>query len=1150
MTVHVGLISPSLQSIKKECNELDLYQTVHNFLLFSCGSSTHARDLGKYLQSQLENLCNTWKEKKGKVTCEGIFNECAQILNTITGQIFIHNGIVAEVVPKLQELQDDVDNRNIKNDEKECLLSMFFGVGHSKHLMNQYESNKKSFLEQGKQMIDYWYLMVEDRSWYWYFSGAATMSLVNAFGEWFLSLNIGAREVSTAATLAHTKKNKGVKARSKYFGELFCQLWQIGLAKYFCPKISRNPNHKMKILGDMEDKPRNREHFLEYFEKYKYFLKYFMDKSNDCHYIFNKVVLHRQIGTLLHHVSWENDYQSAMLLIQQYGFDENDRFIIDDDEKIDSVYDQIVGDDTHAESGGIEGYFMERRKKLEQGNDESGPNTQQAKKEAQLVIEQDTKINAFLYCQGLFSSYLDGFHDLDRKAKGSLHKQKQEYRLTIDATMNKKESISIMPQHLSRIEFDCIYYRLIYSIDKLLPIENIDVRRLLKYYKMTRNYEKAFDIIALLLKSGKKSLVTPGNDDENSTQTTTKQEKARKSKFANSWFTKFVENCAFMNDDVTWILKYLGRVGDKNNTKQEDEKEDEKENKSQQSIIDKDERLLISSAAKNSLSKLDEFDAKGRLFTFKDLFLEYLHPQIEKIKINVKNALIKAKKTEKDKKYYHLVKQFDVDIKQQETEKEKKEKEMKHNGDEYGKDYSLMVEHDQEMSLLKYGASRHTKKDTLTCINFMAGKKDSLSAMKLLDLRYFAKARLIADIINPSFLNDVSQLIDNNNQIHGVKFIGAPIKGLSRCMDKAETKYSMKPYPRGNNVKDIMRCSIICDNFESMYNVECLLKTKIGKGECGCINKIERYKNGLKNLIDESNYWDKKYNVFINHKRSSFTSHGEIQIILKATYDAKADLHSIYGVERRKQIDIQVSQHLYQYSHWNGFQNLVMMASDKDQATTKQMIDLCWYNPLLMARMRGNGGQPLLFDIATYGTLSQYEVLLDCLNHFSFQFNKINGKNYINYYLSEADPMRRGINLHYFGGLSLVNLHLKENSRKASLITTICQILNGVDDNWQAFQYDPFCDDKYLKFLEIVLYNCYQNKDIRNILKQSSGFSSFIARIVCCRNLSMKFLYFILTTFDGLEIKSNDIQNVYEYHNGDEMIDTIVKMMKDRIGSK
>ena len=158
-----------------------------------------------------------------------------------------------------------------------------------------------------------------------------------------------------------------------------------------------------------------------------------------------------------------------------------------------------------------------------------------------------------------------------------------------------------------------------------------------------------------------------------------------------------------------------------------------------------------------------------------------------------------------------------------------------------------------------------------------------------------------------------------------------------------------------------------------------------------------------------------------------------------------------------------------------------------------------------------------------------------------------NGQKHIKYYLTEAHTSR--LDSYHFG-LNILNLQLKENSHKASLIATICGMLNDVDDNWARLTYDTLCDDKYLRFLEIVLYNCCHNKDIRSMVKQSSGFSSFIGRIVCCRKLSMKFLHFILTTFEGLEIKSNDIKNVCEYHNGDEMIDTIVKMMKDRMTSK
>ena len=98
------------------------------------------------------------------------------------------------------------------------------------------------------------------------------------------------------------------------------------------------------------------------------------------------------------------------------------------------------------------------------------------------------------------------------------------------------------------------------------------------------------------------------------------------------------------------------------------------------------------------------FDQNERLFTFKDLFLKYLNPQIDQIKVNVKNALKKVKKAEKDQKFYHLVKTFDVEIKKQQNENE-----MKRNDDKT--DYNVMIEHDQEMTLLKYGESRHVKKD-------------------------------------------------------------------------------------------------------------------------------------------------------------------------------------------------------------------------------------------------------------------------------------------------------------------------------------------------------------------------------------------------------------------------------------------------------
>ena len=181
-----------------------------------------------------------------------------------------------------------------------------------------------------------------------------------------------------------------------------------------------------------------------------------------------------------------------------------------------------------------------------------------------------------------------------------------------------------------------------------------------------------------------------------------------------------MDNASFMRQDVEWILKYC-----------DSRKEEEEKHK------------LISSAAGRCLDKAKQFKKDKRLLTLKDLFMEYLHSEIDTIKRNVANALIKAKNQEKEKKYFNLVKQFDVVI---EKKEEKENKSSTQDDDEDDDDVHLMVKHQQHVQekkeeeiLVKYGKSRHIRRDTGTYLHYMSGKKDELNIMKLLDYRYFAK---------------------------------------------------------------------------------------------------------------------------------------------------------------------------------------------------------------------------------------------------------------------------------------------------------------------------------------------------------------------------------------------------------------------------
>ena len=68
--LNVGHVLRRPSPISYPCDELDVYEKVHNLLLASCVNRQHGRDKGKYLKQQLKHRGDMWKKKIIKICNE------------------------------------------------------------------------------------------------------------------------------------------------------------------------------------------------------------------------------------------------------------------------------------------------------------------------------------------------------------------------------------------------------------------------------------------------------------------------------------------------------------------------------------------------------------------------------------------------------------------------------------------------------------------------------------------------------------------------------------------------------------------------------------------------------------------------------------------------------------------------------------------------------------------------------------------------------------------------------------------------------------------------------------------------------------------------------------------------------------------------
>ena len=152
-----------------------------------------------------------------------------------------------------------------------------------------------------------------------------------------------------------------------------------------------------------------------------------------------------------------------------------------------------------------------------------------------------------------------------------------------------------------------------------------------------------------------------------------------------------------------------------------------------------------------------------------------------------------------------------------------------------------------------------------------------------------------AETINDEFQQSMGNTCTSINIANGlhVKFYSAGPKKLARCIEKAETNYSSAPDPTCNEITDMVRCSFICPNSSEMVLFTKKLVEQIELGNVGCVEKVVRFKNGMKDFAkftgkDDASYRDIKLNTLIRHSKLGIPFVGELQIIHEGVADTKA----------------------------------------------------------------------------------------------------------------------------------------------------------------------------------------------------------------------------------------------------------------------
>ena len=1118
-TLHVGHVIGKPQSHRLDCTPLDCYEKIENLILASVIAGDYIR--GDYYQDGLEKQIEEFNSND-------IFTICGRIIDFICAEILRVHGIPDGLIPKLVELKDK--NGNIKTSEKENVLKMVIGDRNSKWILNdaRNDNDKKAFDTISNQVKEYIGDIINDESWCYYFSATFSLYLTKKCSEWVLN------EASVNNNHIGCKiKNESIY----YFGAMFGLFLQIGICKYLCPQLSRESTRFMKMLIDnwKKQSPLDHGEFMQYLSKYQDILFWFMSKSSSVPYVFPKVILHPDMGNYLYWIckNAPEQLETVVILIERYLFDENESFTLKMDEEIhiQSAYDYMFAGKGTQNYGAIQSYMKERRKMMQKGKNEYGPSSEEAYKESVRIMNEDSIVNWSFFVGGYTNVFDCDFicnDEKEEKEKNDDSQRKTMNLLTIDANIKEMKNMAYnaIPKEMIETEMECIKMRLFILIKKLLPISSLDCQRLLKYCKMEKKYDIACQFVKLLLRSCKKSMLHQDGCGA----------------FVSSWYTKYVKNQSFMQQDIGYLLKQLSTTIVKTEENSDD--------------------AWITIAAKKCLYEITNsnvLEKEKRYFTINDLFVESLKDKANQVSKKLSEIYNEVKN--KDLKYF--TKLSDLSIEENETLQDNSnrteiEKEIKN---ECESDQKLFMKHkktnsiggdnDHNININTSGNKKKNKKrarqNTATCLHYIVGK-EAINAKKMFDMRYLSKQLIICDILQTPFLDCAMSLLNDFVDSDGVLFSGGPVKKLERCLDKAETKYGLKEYPRASNIQDILRCAFVCNNIRIMYDFICHVNKTIKKENGGVIRAITRFKNGLSSQ-DTINarggiYWDIKLNLYIHDSRSNLSSHAEVQVILKDVYNVKNNsAHSIYGLIRRLPIQRQISQNLYKLKYWQSYQNNMLTICNKDQQK-QLLIDSLWNNPCLAFKMTNNDGGSLLYHLGQTNALKHSLIFVDSLKHFGAYFANHGKQKFVNYYLTrDGNPF---ISYGRIVGVSGINLHLKERKLNLKLIETYCTMVDDKYDNiGEKFGYSFYCNSKYLKLLDIIVSKCGKNESIARKIETRSNINCFVSRLICCRNqMAVQVLKKSLETFKNLKVTNNHIKNFTEYHKNDAGYDEVVKEMK------
>ena len=157
-----------------------------------------------------------------------------------------------------------------------------------------------------------------------------------------------------------------------------------------------------------------------------------------------------------------------------------------------------------------------------------------------------------------------------------------------------------------------------------------------------------------------------------------------------------------------------------------------------------------------------------------------------------------------------------------------------------------------------------------------------------------------AHLVNKPFQQQVATIV--KHELHGGKYLEAPVKNEARVSEKSQTDYRNKRNPKSAHVLDIVRCSILFDNIQQLTaGINKFIKL-VENEQAGGIVKIIRFKNGYSKIpkwktVEDALYADAKANVLF--KMNDKTMICEIQFLFTQCQEAKKIVHKFYTLQRK-----------------------------------------------------------------------------------------------------------------------------------------------------------------------------------------------------------------------------------------------------------